>query len=73
MTEKLDCKGLMCPMPIVKLSKAVKSLAAGDTLEVTADDPAFEADVRAWCDKMKNPLKSLTKQGGATVAVIQKA
>ena len=72
MTEKLDCKGLMCPMPIVKLSKAMKALNSGDTLEVTADDLAFEADVKAWCAKMKAPLNSLTKRGAAFVAVIQK-
>jgi hypothetical protein len=39
---------------------------------VTADDLAFEADVKAWCAKMKAPLNSLTKRGAAFVAVIQK-
>lgn len=73
MNEKLDCTGLMCPMPIVKLSKAVKALAAGDTVEVTADDPAFEADVKAWCAKMKAPLKSLSRRGPTIVAVVEKA
>jgi len=72
MTEQLDCTGLMCPMPIVKISKAVKALRPGDTLEVRADDAAFEPDVRAWCDKMKQNLVDLTKDGRAFVAVIEK-
>jgi len=72
MSEKLDCTGLMCPMPIVRISKAMKALDAGDTLEVRADDPAFEPDVRAWCDKMQQNLVSLAKDGGAFVAVIEK-
>ena len=63
MAETLDCKGLMCPMPIVKLSKAMKVLNPGETLEVIGDDPAFGPDVRAWCAKMNAPLLSVTQQG----------
>ena len=63
----------MCPMPIVRISKAVKALAPGEILEVAADDPAFEPDVRAWCEKMKQPLKSLIRQGSDVTALIQKA
>jgi TusA-related sulfurtransferase len=59
-------------MPIVKISKAVKVLSPGETLEVTADDPAFESDVRAWCDKTNHPLESLTRQGGDVTALIRK-
>ena len=29
-TVKLDLKGLACPMPIIKISKAIKELGAGD-------------------------------------------
>ena len=73
MAKKLDCTGLMCPMPIVKLSKAVKGMASGDTLEVRADDQAFEPDVRAWCQKMNHPLKSVNREGDVIVAVIEKS
>ena len=60
-------------MPIVKISKVVKGLTPGATLEVSADDPAFEADVKAWCQKMKHPLKSVQNRGGTFVAVIEKS
>lgn len=55
---KLDCKNLNCPMPIVKISKAFKTLAVGDSLEVTATDPAFRADVEAWVRKTGQRLES---------------
>lgn len=52
----LDCKQLNCPMPIVKISQAMKGMSAGETLEVEATDPAFEADLKAWVDQMKHEV-----------------
>jgi len=50
----LDCRGLLCPMPIVKLSKKVKEMAPGQVLELLADDEGAAADVPAWCAKTGN-------------------
>ncbi len=55
---KLDCKNLNCPMPIVKISKVFKTLNIGDSLEVTASDPAFKADVEAWVRKTGQKLEA---------------
>lgn len=46
--HELDCRDLLCPMPIVQLSMTVKKLSSGDLLEVLATDPAFKPDVEAW-------------------------
>lgn len=69
--ELIDCKGLSCPMPIVKLSRAMKNLAAGQTVTVEATDPAFEADLQAWAKQMGHAILEFT---GGTVqkAVIEK-
>ncbi len=56
--SNLDCKGLNCPMPIVRISQAIKGLATGDTLVVEATDPAFHADIRAWSERMGHELVS---------------
>ncbi|MCS7084479.1 MAG: sulfurtransferase TusA family protein [Bacteroidia bacterium] len=66
---KLDCKNLNCPMPIVKIAKAFKTLAIGDSLEVTASDPAFKADLEAWVRKTGQKLESF-KDGPEKVALI---
>lgn len=34
----LDCKGLACPMPIVKTKKAMEGLASGQVIEIEATD-----------------------------------
>lgn len=57
----LDLKGLLCPMPLVKMSKAIKDVEIGNTMEAVATDPGVMADVPAWCRSTGNELVSLEK------------
>ena len=57
----LNLKGLLCPMPIVKIAQAIKEIQVGDTLEAVATDPGVMADVPAWCRSTRNELVSLNK------------
>ena len=66
----LDCQGLACPMPIVKLAKLAKGIAAGDRITVLADDPGFDPDVHAWVEAKGHELVSLTESDGLFTAVI---
>jgi len=47
-TERLDCRGMSCPQPIVTVARAVKTAPPGSLLEVIADDAAFPMDIAAW-------------------------
>jgi TusA-related sulfurtransferase len=69
---RLACQGLNCPMPIVRISQTMKSMPTGQTLEVTADDPAFGADVKAWVKKMGYALIAF-EEGTVQRAVIRKS
>lgn len=44
----LDVKGLLCPLPIIKLSKAIKELEIGQVVEMQATDPGSQPDMDAW-------------------------
>lgn len=68
----LDCKGLSCPMPIVKLSREFKKLKVGQTLKVDSTDKAFLSDVTAWCEKMDQTLVSFKDEKEFFQAVIKK-
>ncbi len=57
----LNLKGLLCPMPIVKMAKAIKEIEIGQTLEAVATDPGVMADVPSWCRSTGNDLVSLDK------------
>jgi TusA-related sulfurtransferase len=56
---EFDARGLKCPLPIIKMSAALKTIPVGEELRVLADDRGFPPDVRAWCDKVGHELVSL--------------
>ena len=71
--QTLDCKGLLCPMPIVKLAKAVKLLAPGQVILLEATDPGAIPDVAAWSKNTGNPIFSQDHIGSVMRFWIQKA
>jgi len=70
--DTLDAKGLMCPMPIVKLAKKMKEMPVGAVLELIADDVGSKEDVPAWCQRTGNQLVSQKEEGGAFYFYIKK-
>ena len=54
--QTLDCKGLSCPMPMMKLAKAMKGLKSGEILEMIGTDPGTKSDLPRWCEKSGNTL-----------------
>jgi tRNA 2-thiouridine synthesizing protein A len=52
----LDAKGLLCPMPIVKLAKLVKEMEPQQIVLLEATDPGSVPDVTAWSKNTGNPL-----------------
>ena len=46
---ELDCRGLRCPLPVIRLANHLPDLQLGRCLAVVADDPATRIDVPAWC------------------------
>lgn len=69
---KIDACGLQCPGPIMKVYEAIKSMNYGEQLRVVSTDPAFQEDIKAWCEKTGNQLISLGFENGAFNAVIKK-
>jgi tRNA 2-thiouridine synthesizing protein A len=51
MTEhELDAQGLLCPLPVLKARKRLKSLKSGEVLRLIATDPASVIDVPHFCE-----------------------
>ena len=44
----LDSRGLLCPLPVVNTSKAIKLVGLGEVLEVLTTDPGSKPDLIAW-------------------------
>jgi tRNA 2-thiouridine synthesizing protein A len=45
----IDTRGLTCPLPILKVRKAMRAVPAGAEVEVLATDPGSVEDLRAFC------------------------
>ncbi len=54
--KTLDLKGLKCPQPTLKMTVAINAMAKGDLLEVEADCPTFEADLKGWAQRTKKAI-----------------
>lgn len=69
----VDCKGLNCPMPVVKTKKALKEVSPGQVLEIIATDPGSKSDIPALVRNMGSELlETRDEQGGAVVFFIRK-
>lgn len=71
--ETLDCQGLSCPMPILKVAKTIKGLETGKVLEMIGTDPGSKTDVPKWCEKTGNELVGVEEAEGVTHFFIRKA
>ncbi|MCS7236239.1 MAG: sulfurtransferase TusA family protein [Armatimonadota bacterium] len=60
----LDCRGLLCPLPLLKTQQAVADLQDGQVLEVWTTDPQSEGDLRAWAQAAGHQVTPLPPQDG---------
>ena len=67
----LDAVGLNCPRPTLKITSMSVKVKPGDILEVTADCPTFEKDVRDWCSRFKKVLLWIRDEGMVKKCQIQ--
>jgi len=47
--ESLNAKRLLCPLPVIRTQDKVKTMKAGDVLEVVCTDPGVMQDIPTWC------------------------
>lgn len=70
--QTINLEGLLCPIPVVKVSQAIKNLAVGGVLEATATDPGVLADIPAWARSTGNEVISMGREGKVIKFFIKK-
>lgn len=69
----VDAVGLFCPMPVVKLKLELENVKTGEVVELLADDPGIQDDLKSWCRETNNKLLSIEKsKEGIFTAYIEK-
>ena len=65
--QVLDTSGLSCPMPLLKTKKVLKTMSAGQILEIIGTDPGSKNDIPEYCNKGNAEfLGFVDEEGGRT-------
>ncbi|HEX9713931.1 MAG TPA: sulfurtransferase TusA family protein [Actinomycetota bacterium] len=68
----LDAKGLLCPLPVVKLFKAIKEMDVGQVIEMQATDPGAKPDMDAWVKNTGHEMVDQADEGDVFIFWIRK-
>ncbi|MBP1904399.1 NADPH-dependent 2,4-dienoyl-CoA reductase/sulfur reductase-like enzyme/peroxiredoxin family protein/rhodanese-related sulfurtransferase/TusA-related sulfurtransferase [Paenibacillus turicensis] len=63
----LDACGLSCPGPLMQVKQQMDTLENGQMLKVTASDPGFYEDIKAWATMTSNSLVERTKRSDGVI------
>lgn len=68
----LDLRGLNCPLPVLRIRKAMRTLAKSDRLRAETTDPLAEIDIPNYCREFGHRLIDVERQPDHVVFVIEK-
>lgn len=71
--KEIDASGLACPLPIVRMRKALDGLASGQVLRMIATDPGSVPDMAAFAEQGGHTLLHSAEEGGRFVFLLRKA
>ncbi|MGE5702990.1 MAG: sulfurtransferase TusA family protein [Clostridia bacterium] len=71
--RSIDCKGLACPMPIVRTKKAMEEIQPGHVLEVLATDKGSLADMQGWAKNTGHHYLGTVQEGDVLKHYLRKA
>jgi tRNA 2-thiouridine synthesizing protein A len=70
--REIDARGLNCPLPILRTKKALNDMTSGQTIRVTATDPASVRDFEAFARQTGNQLVEQVEADGAFWFVLKR-
>lgn len=70
--REVDASGLHCPLPLLRLKKALMEMTSGDVVKVIATDPAAHLDFGVYTDQAGHQIIELIKQENTQIFYIKK-
>jgi len=68
---EIDCRGQLCPRPVIELARHLGDVPVGAVLAVVADDAAAAHDVPAWCRMRGHHYVEARPHGDHTAYVVE--
>lgn len=68
----LDVCGLSCPLPVLKIARAMRAMPAGAVLKILATDPNTTKELHSLCDETGYEIVSLTHEGDVLHITLRK-
>ena len=68
---ELDTRGLLCPLPVLKLRKLIKSTKQKDKIKLMTNDPAAIVDVPHFCNEQGYQILESSKENGYDLFIIE--
>jgi len=69
---EIDAAGLMCPLPLLRLKKALITIESGDVIKIIATDPAAHLDFGVFVNQSGHQIIDMIKQDNKQTFYIQK-
>lgn len=69
---ELDASGLSCPLPLLRMKKALTGLASGQVLRIIATDPGAPRDFEAYARQAQHELLETSTEGGKFYFLLKK-
>ena len=67
---ELDTRGMLCPLPVLKLRKLLKSNKQKDKIKLITDDPAAIVDVPHFCNEQGHKILENFKENNCDLFII---
>ncbi|MFR0357384.1 sulfurtransferase TusA family protein [Streptomyces sediminimaris] len=71
--QLVDARELMCPMPVMAATKAMRRLRPHQVLKILATDRGSLSDIPAWADANGDELLDSAENEGVFVFYVRKA
>ena len=68
--DRLDVRGTLCPVPVLRTAARVAKLPPGAVVEVLGDDPLMRLDLAAWCAREGHEVVVMAAGDGGLVRCV---
>ena len=69
---EVDASGLNCPLPLLRLKKALQEMGSGNVVKVIATDPAAHLDFGVYSEQTGHQIIEYFKESSRQIFYVKK-